>query len=91
VNYQTYAAAIAKKFTRNHQESERLLKFLFNQISHDLARRRRVYFRGFGSFRRIRRPAKKYRNMLTGKIETRPPKPDIDFSPSKRLLKLLVR
>ena len=89
MNLQIYAAALSQQFIRNHQESERIIKFLFNQIAKDLAQGRRVYFRGFGSFKRVLRPARKYRNFKTGKIATRPPKKDIQFSPSRKLLKKL--
>ncbi|MCK4272594.1 HU family DNA-binding protein, partial [bacterium] len=44
------------------------------------------YFRGFGSFKKVLRPPRKYRNFITGEIETRPAKKDIDFNPSKKLL-----
>ena len=89
MNYQKYAAELSHKFIRNHEESERILKFLFERISQDLARGKRVYFRGFGGFKRVKRPPRKYRNMITGKIETRPAKKDVDFNPSKKLLEKL--
>ena len=85
-NYQKYAAQVSRKFIRNHEESERILKFFFGSISKDLARGKRVYFRGFGSFKKVLRPPRKYRNFITGEIETRPAKKDIDFNPSKKLL-----
>ena len=86
MNYQNYADQLSRKFIRNHEESERILKFLFEKISQDLAKGKWVRFRGFGSFRKVKRPPRKYRNMITGKVETRPAKKDIDFSPSKKLL-----
>lgn len=89
MNYQDYAEQLSHKFIRNHEESERILKFLFEKISQDLAKGKRVYFRGFGSFRKVKRPPRKYRNIATGKVETRPPKKDIEFNPSKKLLRRL--
>jgi len=89
LNYQTYAAQLKVKFIRNHEESERILKFLFHRIAEDLSKNKRVYFRSFGSFQKVIRPARKYRNFKTNKIETRPPKKDIAFSPSPKLLKKL--
>ena len=89
MNYQDYAAKISKKFIDNHEESERILKFLFAQIGKDLTKGKRVYFRGFGSFKKVTRPPKKYRNFITDKIETRPAKKDIDFNPSEDLLEKL--
>ena len=86
MNYQDYAKKISDKYNLYYEESERLLKFLFENISKDLAKGHRVYFRGFGGFKKIKRPAHKYRNMITNKIETRPPKKDIAFKTSKKLL-----
>jgi len=89
MNYQTYAAELKIKFIRNHEESERILKFLFLRIAQDLSQGHRVYFRRFGSFQKVLRPARKYRNFKTNQIETRPPKKDIQFKPSKKLLNIL--
>ena len=87
MNLQTAASALSQKFIRNHQESERIIKFLLDHITQDLAQGHRAYFRGFGAFKKTLRPARKYRNMKTNTIETRPPKKDIHFSPGKDLLK----
>ncbi len=89
MNYQDYAQQLSHKFIRNHEESERILKFFFKKISEDLSRGKWVRFRGFGSFRKVIRPPRKFRNMITGKIEIRPAKKDIEFNPSKKLLKSL--
>ncbi len=90
-NYQKYAKDLSWEFIRNYEESERILKFLFESISKDLARNKRVYFRGFGRFKKVTRPPRKYRNFKTGEIETRPAKEDIDFNPSKKLLSTLKK
>ncbi|OQY09172.1 MAG: hypothetical protein B6I30_10180 [Desulfobacteraceae bacterium 4572_187] len=86
MSYQKYAELISKKFIRNHEESERILKFFFEKISEDLALDERVYFRGFGSFKKVTRPPRKYRNFITNKIEIRPAIKDIEFNPSENLL-----
>lgn len=91
MNYQDYAKQLSHKFIRNYEESERILKFLFEKISQDLAKGKRVYFRGFASLRKVTRPPRKYRNIATGKIEISPAKKDIEFNPSKKLLKRLQR
>ena len=69
--------------------SEKIDPASVTQISEDVARGKRVYFRGFGSFKKARRPAKKYRNISTGKVETRPPKLDVKFNPEKSFLRRL--
>ncbi len=89
MNYQDYARQLSRKFIRNYEESERILKFLFKNISRDLSQGKWVRFRGFGSFRKVIRPLRKFRNMITGKIEILPAKKDIEFNPSKKLLKSL--
>ena len=89
LSYQKYAEAISHKFIRNNAESERILMFLFDTISKDLADGKRVYFRGFGRFKKTIRAARKYRNFKTNKIEIRPPKKDIDFKPSKKLISMI--
>ncbi len=86
MSYQKYASELSHKFIRNHEESERILKFLFRRIVEDVAHGRRVYFRGFGSFQKVKRPARKYRNIHTGRIEVRPKINDIEFSPSQKFL-----
>lgn len=91
MNYQDYTKQLSHKFIRNDQESERILKFLFERISQDLAKGKWVRFRGFGSFRKVIRPPRKYRNIATGKVETRPPKKDVQFNPSKKLLKRISK
>lgn len=87
MNFEKYAAELSRKYIRNHEESERILKFLFKRIAQDLSQGKRVYFRGFGSFKKVRRPPRKYRNFITNKIETRPAINDIAFFPSKNLLR----
>lgn len=89
MTFEKYAAELSRKFIRNHEESERILKFFFKKIAEDLVKGKWVRFRGFGSFRKVIRPPRKFRNMITGKIETRTAKKDIKFNPSKKLLKSL--
>lgn len=87
MSYERYAKEISDQYLHNHEEAERLLKFFLKRISQDLAAGGRIRFRGFGSFKRIKRPARTYRNPQTGKIETRPVKKDVEFRPSEKLLR----
>jgi len=89
MNYQDYAKQISLKFVRNYEESERILKYFLGSVSQDLAKGKRVYFRGFGSFKKVVRPPRKYRNFITKRIDTRPAKKDIDFKPDKELISKL--
>lgn len=89
MNFQQYAAELSNTFIRNQEESERILKFIFKRIAQDVAEGKRIYFRGFGSFKKVRRPARKYRNLKTNKIEIRPAFSDIEFFPSKKIINSL--
>ena len=89
MNFEKYAAELSDKLIRNQEESERILKFFFKNMAEDLSQGKWIRFRGFGSFRKVIRPPRKFRNMITGKIETRPAKKDIEFNPSKKLLRSL--
>ena len=86
MSYEVYARDISKRFLQNHEESERLLKFFFKMVSRDLAAGGRITFRGFGSFKRVKKKPRRYRNVQTGEIELRPAYKDVEFKPSKKLL-----
>jgi nucleoid DNA-binding protein len=86
MNFQRYAEELAEKFIRNHEESERIIKFLFKRIAQDLIENKRINFRGFGSFKKVYRPARRYYDINKKKFQIRPAFNDIEFSPSKQLL-----
>lgn len=86
MSYERYAKEISDQYLHNDQEAERLLKFFFKRVAQDLAAGGRIRFNGFGSFKRIKRPPRTYRNPRTKQIETRPTKKDVEFSPSEKLL-----
>ena len=81
--------AIAKRFFLTQVESREIIKFILSNITEDLKREKRVYFRGFGSFTKEKRSSKKVRHPATGKIITIPKRITVDFDPSKKLLKNL--
>jgi len=89
MSYEHYAKEVSDRFLHNHEEAERLLKFFHKILSRDLAGGGRIFFRGFGSFKRVKRKPRKYHNIQTGKLETSSAKKDVDFKPSKQLLKKL--
>jgi len=91
VSFRTYAGSIAKKFNLTRAESKRIIQHLIEQIAQDIIEGDRVYFRGFGSFKKVKRPAKKYRNINTGKIDSAPARMDVDFGPDKTLLRKLKK
>ena len=89
MNLLSISTSIAEEFNLSKAESRRIVKHIISEISEDLSAGERVYFRGFGAFHRITRPEKKYRNIKTGKIETKPAYNDVRFNPSSQLKDLV--
>ena len=89
MNQKELSNQISEEFNLSKAESERILKYILNEISQELLSDQRVCFHRFGTFHRFLRAPKKYRNIKTGKIETSPAYFDIKFNPSKSLLKKL--
>lgn len=80
---------ISEKFNLPKAESERIIKFIEAKILHELTSGHRLYFTNLGSFKKVLRPPRKYRNLHTGKIETLPARYEIHFRTSVPLLKKL--
>lgn len=89
MSYERFAKDIAKEFLHNHEQSERLLKFFFKQLSRSLATPFPITFRGFGTFKRATLPPRRYYDINTRRIKTRPATKTIQFFPSRQLLKNL--
>ena len=81
--------AISKRFFITQVESREIIKFILSQITEDLKKGERVYFRGFGSFTKEKRSSRKVRHPKTGKIITIPERVTVGFNPSQELLKNL--
>jgi DNA-binding protein HU-beta len=90
MNITQLSLLISKKFNLSKAESHRILSYILDEISNDLAAGERVSFRGFGSLTKILRPPRKYRNIKTGEIESKPSHPDVEFQASTTLLNLLI-
>lgn len=89
MSYERFAKEISNNFLHNQEQSERLLKFFFEELSRSLATPFPVTFRGFGTFKRIEKPPRRYRNVHTGKIEVSPSYKTVEFIPSESLLNRL--
>ena len=81
--------AIAKRFFLTQTEAGEIIKFILAEITGDLKKGERAYFRGFGSFTKEKRFSRKVRHPKTGKIITIPERITADFDPSSILLKSL--
>ena len=86
MNQKELTAAIAKRFFLTKTDSNEIIKFTIEKITADLKKGERFYLRGFGSFTKETRSAKKVRHPQTGKIITIPKRITVDFTPSKSFL-----
>lgn len=81
---------VAARFFLTQPEVKEIIKYFLEQITTELQKGDRVYLRGFGSFTTVTRKAKKVRHPKTKKIITVQEHKDIDFTPSKKLLKNFI-
>ncbi len=72
MNFQDLSRRIAEEFGLNVEQARQILKFIFNQIAQEVANCGRVYFRRFGSFHKELKPARKYRDPVTGEMRQSP-------------------
>ena len=72
MNFNELARRISLKFPLTQLESKTILKFIIDEIATEVKNCNRVYFRGFGSFVKDLKPARRYRDPLTGKIKLSP-------------------
>lgn len=89
MSYERFGKYISARFLHHDQQSEKLLRFFFEELSRSLATPFPVIFRGFGTFRRVTLPPRRYYDINSRKIKTRPAKKIVHFYPSKKLLKRL--
>ncbi len=82
MNIKRLAGLLSDEFNLPREECVEIINFMLEEIASDIAVGERVYFRGFGAFHCTLRPPKKYRNMKTNKIETRPAFLDVEFRPA---------
>lgn len=81
---------IARRFFLTQTETKEIIEFALEKITNDLNKGKRFYLRGFGSFTKKRRSAKKVRHPKTGEIITIPEQVTIDFNPSDILLQKMT-
>jgi nucleoid DNA-binding protein len=81
------ARSTAREFYLSLAEAGRVVDFIFAEIAGGLNKGERVYLKDFGSFTRKTRPGRHVRHPKTGQLIWIPPRPDVDFTPAKGLLK----
>lgn len=72
MNFNDLSRRIAEEFGLNQDKARQILKFIFDQIALEVSNCSRVYFRGFGSFHKELKPARKYRDPATGVMKQSP-------------------
>jgi len=90
MNEKEITEAIAKQFFLTKVESKEIIRLLQTKIADSLKNGRRAYLRGFGSFVKQKRAAKKVRHPKTGKIITIPERTTVEFKPSNFFLRNVV-
>ena len=89
MNEKELVKKIAGQFFLTKVESKEIIQLILTQITNALKNGDRVYFRGFGSFTKAKRSAKKVRHPRTRKMITIPARVTAHFKPSLLFLKNL--
>lgn len=87
MNEKTLSHLIAKQFFLTKVESKEIIQLLLLKTAESLKINERVYFRGFGSFQKQKRSAKKVRHPKTKQITTIPARLTVSFKPSPHLIR----
>ncbi|MBN1550091.1 HU family DNA-binding protein [bacterium] len=72
MNFSELARRLAAEFSLSQADARKMLRFMFNEIAKEVDACNRVYFRGFGSFMKELKPARKYRDPVTGEMKVSP-------------------
>jgi len=89
MNQKELTISISKRFFLTQVESQEIIKFILSEITGDLKKGERISLRGFGSFTKEKRSARKVRHPKTGKIIIIPERTTADFNPSESLIQNL--
>jgi nucleoid DNA-binding protein len=72
MNFNEMARRLSLRFSLTHTEAKEILNYMLGEIVKEVKNCNRVYFRGFGSFKKELKPARRYRDPLTKKIKQSP-------------------
>ena len=87
MNKQDLAINVAVKFFITQVEAGKIVDLILDDITKALVKNDRVYFRGFGSFTKERRKARRVRNPKTKKMMVIAPHYTVKFTPAAALRK----
>jgi len=86
MNRNELAQKISSKLYLRLYVSKKVLDIICAETAKELRKEKRVYLDKLGSFRLIKRPARKYHDPRIGKMRIKPSYKDVVFQPSKNLL-----
>ncbi len=72
MNFNELSRRLAQEFGMTQDVSRKVLKFALDEIAKEVSDCKRVYFRGFGSFAKELKPARKYRDPISGEMKLSP-------------------
>jgi nucleoid DNA-binding protein len=72
MNFNELARRLAAEFSMTQADARKILKFILDQIAMEVSNCTRVYFRGFGSFMKELKPARRYRDPVSGQMKQSP-------------------
>ena len=86
MNRNDLARRISSKLYLRLYVSNKVIDIICTETAKELRKEERVYLDKLGSFRLIKRPARKYYDPRIGKMGIKPSYKDVVFQPSKHLL-----
>ncbi len=72
MNFSELSRRVASEFGIPHDRAKDIVIYILKQVISEIRGCNRVYFRGFGSFIKELKPARKYRDPVSGVIKTSP-------------------
>ena len=72
MNFNELSRRLASEFNLTQEMSRKILKYLLDEMIKEIKDCKRVYFRGFGSFTKELKPARKYRDPISGVMKVSP-------------------
>ena len=72
MNFSELTRRVSAEFAIPQDHAKSIVNYILEQIISEIRECRRVYFRGFGSFVKELKPARKYRDPVSGVIKTSP-------------------
>lgn len=80
---------ISTKFSMDRTLTSKIWDFVLGEITQDLKTGKRIFFRDFGSFRKVFRPERRYYDPTTKKIKVKTSRFSVLFHPGKNLVRTI--